>query len=760
MQLAADQIVHRKLSDPEFEAILQRTANKARTDFVSFLYVMFPQTPDQRYKIGKVHRWTANLIQDILNGVTSPSWSVSMPPQHGKSRLIAVRAVAWAIGAFPRISIALTGFSHTLLTEFIYEMNQIVETERYRSIFPGVSSLYGRNRQDFKQFSNGSSVLCKSSGCKLTGRRVDLLIIDDALSGRAEAESPSAREHIKQWYFADCLTRLSPNAKQFVIACMVGSTPVLMEDGTQKPLAAVRAGDRVVSYDNGKLCVSTVLNWANQGSDCVFAIRTRSGIEVAANGRHPFLVERSGIRQWVKLKNLAVSDTLIRVSGVGGEASFVVTMDVKSLPCARGSVILTTTKQDGQQGNALHHTPTSGQVGRGISSIGMGSMLTNTTGCCSSREGVVQSVEISPLTQPRLLIGKVGCVSITVMSRSKFVDFCAIHATSSLEAETHPRFCSGQSNTYEAIPDEIVEIREVGREDVFDIEVERTENFIAGGLVSHNTRWHKEDLIGSLTDPEYVEELRKEGHHDRIFNTLNFPAVAEDDNDALGRMRGDPLFPQERPLAFLQGIRAALPEYEWQSQYQGNPQTARSGQVNTDKLVRISLSDVPKHLERFRGWDLALTIQKASNYSAGPLCAYDKDKDIFYILDMFHDKLVWPKLKPKIVSMALADKREHGLQRIGMEAVAGFIIGLEEVRKELLGEVRVECRNPMKDKLLRAQPWLNKIEAGKVCVVKGEWNRKFFNELIMFPDSENDDQVDGVSICWEMATQRQAIRFA
>jgi predicted phage terminase large subunit-like protein len=492
MILAADQIVHRKLSDPEFKAILERTASKARTDFVSFLHVMFPQTPDQRYKIGKVHQWTANLVQDILQGRAAPSWSVSMPPQHGKSRLIAVRAVAWAIGAFPRISIALTGFSHTLLTEFIYEMNQIVETERYRSIFPGVSSLYGRNRQDFKQFSNGSSVLCKSVGCKLTGRRVDLLIIDDALSGRGEAESASARDHIKQWYFADCLTRLSPNAKQFVIA----------------------------------------------------------------------------------------------------------------------------------------------------------------------------------------------------------------------------------------------------------------------------TRWHQQDLIGNLTDPEYVEELRKEGHHDRVFNTLNFPAIAEDDNDALGRMRGDPLFPQERPLPFLQGIRAALPEYEWQSQYQGNPQTARSGQVNTDKIVRISLSDVPKHLERVRGWDLALTIQKASNYSAGPLCAYDKEKDIFYIIDMFHDKLVWPHLKPKIVSMALADKREHGLQRIGMEAVAGFIIGLEEVRKELMGEVKVECRNPMKDKLLRAQPWLNKVEAGKVCVVKGEWNRKFFNELIMFPDSENDDQVDGVSICWEMATLRQSIRFA
>ena len=58
--------------------------------------------------------------------------------------------------------------------------------------------------------------------------------------------------------------------------------------------------------------------------------------------------------------------------------------------------------------------------------------------------------------------------------------------------------CSPPSPTYVLAPDTIAEITGGGTEDVYDIQVDRTENFNANGLVSHNTRWHQDDPAGRI----------------------------------------------------------------------------------------------------------------------------------------------------------------------------------------------------------------------------------------------------------------------
>ena len=55
--------------------------------------------------------------------------------------------------------------------------------------------------------------------------------------------------------------------------------------------------------------------------------------------------------------------------------------------------------------------------------------------------------------------------------------------------------------------DDVISVEPDGVEEVFDVQVDRTENFIANGLVSHNTWWHDDDLAGRLqeamrADPE------------------------------------------------------------------------------------------------------------------------------------------------------------------------------------------------------------------------------------------------------------------
>lgn len=635
-----------------------------------------------------------------------------MVPTHN-SRLLSVRAIAWLVGAKPGIHVAITGFSGDLLSDFVGEIKRIVENPRYFLIFGDVKPMSGHDRSNDIIFTNQSNLQARSCGSKLTGRRVDWLVVDDPHAGREEAESPAMRRRVHRWFFADCLSRISQNAKIFLVACLTGDTQVLMADGSETRMDRLKVGDKVATYDNGKMSSSTVLNWINHGSDCVFAIRMSSGKVVKANERHPFLVNRGGYTEWVKLKNLKTGDVIVRAlpNGANGEVSLVPLKDVNCQPSQ------TTEK-----------------------TIVDGSVLT------------------------------------TITTPEKCEDCSAIDVTSQLVIAERPPCSNEQLDTYSFTNDRIISIELSGYENVFDIEVERTENFIANGLVSHNTRWHPEDLIGHVTSEEGVRQLVDAGYEDWVFEHTNLPAIAESEDDPLGRKIGEALFPQQRPLQFLMGIKAMMPSYEWDSQYMGKPRTASGDQVDVSNIQRIAINDVPSNVEWVMAWDLAITEKQSADYTAGALCAMkyewidsqewsDSTKSMqpkrkrlehLYIIEVVRAQKAWAQMRKMILDNSRRVRSLYGVGRIGIEGVSGFDAVYSDVKQELLGELSVDKLLPGKGgKLMRAQLWLNLIQAGRVHIVKGAWNKDFLSELSMFPQGTHDDQVDAVSAAFGMLQKRQ-----
>jgi hypothetical protein len=51
----------------------------------------------------------------------------------------------------------------------------------------------------------------------ITGRRADLAIIDDPVKSQAEADSPTFRENVWNWFRADLVTRLKPGGRIVLI---------------------------------------------------------------------------------------------------------------------------------------------------------------------------------------------------------------------------------------------------------------------------------------------------------------------------------------------------------------------------------------------------------------------------------------------------------------------------------------------------------------------------------------------------------------
>lgn len=207
-----------EINDIEFGLVFERLCRAARKSFRAFLYLVFPQQDDQTYIIGKLHEHLASIVDEVVDEERNPNQSVSVPPQHGKSSLLCVRAVAWLIGAKKGISIGMAGAYEELMSKHFREAKAIMASPLYIAVFGVITPIEGEDRANSAIFSNGSEVQCRSTGSKLVGRRVDWLIIDDPHPGRKEVESPTERKRVKEWFMADCVTRLSPGAKVFLIS--------------------------------------------------------------------------------------------------------------------------------------------------------------------------------------------------------------------------------------------------------------------------------------------------------------------------------------------------------------------------------------------------------------------------------------------------------------------------------------------------------------------------------------------------------------
>jgi hypothetical protein len=202
--------------DTERLEMAQAAILDARTNFETFLLLFRPPGACE-YVYSKLHQYLVEMVQDLADLKIGRRQAVSVSPQHGKSEILAKLAVAWLMGRYPGIQIALTSFSVDLVTESSKAVRDLVEHPLYALIFPKAGIVPGSNRADNWKMTTGSTLRAKSVGQKLTGRRVDLLIIDDPHSGREEAESATMRRRIVQWYYADCMSRLSPNAAVFII---------------------------------------------------------------------------------------------------------------------------------------------------------------------------------------------------------------------------------------------------------------------------------------------------------------------------------------------------------------------------------------------------------------------------------------------------------------------------------------------------------------------------------------------------------------
>lgn len=669
----------------------------------------------------------AEKLEAIANG-TIDRLMVNMPPRHGKSELASRRFPAFLLGTNPEIEIVVASYNADKAREFGYEVRDIVRSDEYRALFPGVQLKEDSRAADRWNTDAGGSFRAVGIGTALTGRGADVLLIDDPIKDDEEADSELRRDRIWSWYSSVAYTRLSPGGRVIVIQCMTGDTPVLLADGSEKPLREVALGDVVATYENGAISSAKVLNWANQGPDRVFEIKMKSGITVRANARHPFLVDEGGEIKWQRTASLKKGSSILRVTGANGEALSAQQTGVPSLQGARATAIRTIVNIAGPLGidrllSTLSH------AAKLTFAIGTESAWTNTSGCCPNGAAFAQSAGSHQQVETHARIGTGNSASTTATTASAFAACSAMIATLRLGMGKLRKCLWPQRNMYGIARDSVVDIVDAGVEDVFDIEVERTANFIANGLVSHNTRWHEDDLTGRL-----LAEQAKGG--DR-WDILELPAVSA---------AGDALWPDRYPLEHLERIqRVTLPRH-WSALYQQRPAPEEGAYF---KRAWFNWYDEPpKHLRIYGASDYAVT-DGDGDYTVHIVVGLDPD-DNLYVLDLWRQQT-----DPDVWISAWLDLVRYHRPMMWAEESGQILKSIGPFLEKRMREQKTYCRReqfasaadkPTRSRSIQARASMKKVYLPN----KAPWLADFLGELTMFPAGKHDDMVDAFGLIGRM----------
>lgn len=135
---------------------------------------------------------------------------IFMPPQEGKSTRTSCWFPLWMLAQNPGLRIGIVSYSATKAARWGRWLRRMIT--RYGAEW-GLELMPDSRASDKFETTKGGQVICVGLEGGLTGEPVDLLIIDDPVRGRAEAESSTYREAAWDWWESNAATRGSSSFK-------------------------------------------------------------------------------------------------------------------------------------------------------------------------------------------------------------------------------------------------------------------------------------------------------------------------------------------------------------------------------------------------------------------------------------------------------------------------------------------------------------------------------------------------------------------
>jgi predicted phage terminase large subunit-like protein len=281
-----------------------------------------------------------------------------------------------------------------------------------------------------------------------------------------------------------------------------------------------------------------------------------------------------------------------------------------------------------------------------------------------------------------------------------------------------------------------------------------------GRIIIIQTRWHEEDLAGSILPEDYDGQSGWISCRDgRWWYVVCIPAEAESKDDPLGRQPGELLWPEYWPASHW--IEPRQSARTWASLYQQRPRPAEGTFFQKGWFKRYAAGQAHPYLHVYLTSDHAPGGMADSDYSCVRVWGVDPEGDI-WLLDGFRHQATMDVTADMVTGNLKNPSRPPGAPEIqglirrwrpycwfpegdnNWKAIAGFVT--RRLREESLG-CRIEAISPHgADKAAKAQAFQGMAASGRVYLPEGPMGDDVLDQYLKFPLGAHDDEVDAAGV--------------
>ncbi len=171
------------------------------------------------YQAGWVHKDVCQRLERFSRMVVekkSPRLMLFLPPRHGKSTLASIAFPAWHLGRNPGHEFISCSYSGSLAMGFSRKVRGLLREPTYKTAFKTRLDPESQSAESWLTTSGGGYVAAGVGG-GITGKGAHILVIDDPVKNREDAESQNNRDANWDWYTSTAYTRLAPGGGVLVI---------------------------------------------------------------------------------------------------------------------------------------------------------------------------------------------------------------------------------------------------------------------------------------------------------------------------------------------------------------------------------------------------------------------------------------------------------------------------------------------------------------------------------------------------------------
>lgn len=172
-----------------------------------------------RWVHGRAVDYICDRVQAFIERKTDKPYEIlilSMPPQHGKSMTITETLPSWYLGKNVNDRVIEISYSEDFAQLFGRKNKQKIE-QFGKSVFNIELAKSPNSNTEFELSNNVGSMISRGVMSGVTGRPCNLMIIDDPIKNRLEADSQTYRDRIKGEWNDSFKTRLYAGAKVILI---------------------------------------------------------------------------------------------------------------------------------------------------------------------------------------------------------------------------------------------------------------------------------------------------------------------------------------------------------------------------------------------------------------------------------------------------------------------------------------------------------------------------------------------------------------